>query len=150
VDLQFNPNLSAPTGSQDIHFYYAVAGSFLSGIDLTVAGVNATIIERVCDSTINTTFNTCSGTQLANIVAFSAPPGPNSATAKFSTSASQVFVYKDIGVTAGQLTADQGGALTSFTQSWGGKQVVPEPASMLLIGAGFMALGLLRRRVRKV
>jgi hypothetical protein len=154
VSLNFNPNMSVPTGHQDIHFYYQVTGSAL-GVDLALGGVNATLIERVCSQPISSSgpnANTCaSGSSLANFVAFSNPPGPNTASATFPAgSGSTFYVYKDIGVTAGQLQSG-GGALSSFTQSWetpGGGNV-PEPASMLLIGSGFIGLGMLRRRIRK-
>jgi hypothetical protein len=143
VNLGWNPNLSGANGAQDIHFYYQVSGP-ATGVGLTVGGVNATVIERVCSSAIPTSgpnANVCaSGSNQANFVAFSAPPGPNMASAQVS--GSSFFVYKDIGVL-------QGGALTSFTQSWATGGQVPEPASMLLIGTGFIALGMLRRRVRK-
>jgi hypothetical protein len=93
--------------------------------------------------------NVCpGGSSLANFVAFSSPPGPNVAGAGLS--GSTFYVYKDIGVSANQLEPG-GAALSSFTQSWmpGGGGQVPEPASMLLIGAGFIVLGTLRRRVWK-
>jgi PEP-CTERM motif len=155
VNLNLNPNMTAPSGSQDIHFYYQVSGP-ATGVDLALGGVNATVIERVCSQPIASSgamANTCpSGSSLANFVAFSTPPGPNTASVTFpSGSGSSFYVYKDLGVTAGQLSPG-GGALTSFTQSWetgGGGGQVPEPASMLLIGSGFIALGMLRRRVRK-
>ena len=154
VSLNFNPNMSVPTGHLDIHFYYQVTGN-ATGVDLALGGVNATVIERVCSQPIPSTggmANVCaSGSSLANFVAFSNPPGPNTANATFpSGSGSTFYVYKDIGVTAGQLQPG-GGALSSFTQSWetGGGGQVPEPASMLLIGSGFIALGMLRRRTRK-
>ncbi len=154
VNLSFNPNMSAPTGAEDIHLYYSVSGAAgqWQGIDLTVGGQNATIIERVCDAPIPSTGpqqNTCAGgggTQVGQLVAYSQPPGPNIQNASISSSASTLYVYKDIGVQANALTAG-GGALTTFTQSWHAQ--VPEPASMLLLGAGFMALGLLRRRAHK-
>ncbi len=143
VNVSWNPNLTGANGAQDIHFYYQVSGP-ATGVDLTVGGVNATVVERVCSSAIPTSgpnINTCpAGTGQANFVAFSAPPGPNMANAKVS--GSSFFVYKDLGVT-------QGGALTTFTQSWETGGQVPEPASMLLIGTGFIALGMLRRRARK-
>lgn len=143
VNIQFNPNLSGANGPQDVHFYYQVTGAPLTGVDLTVGGVGATVIERVCGASIPTmgpNANVCpDGTGLANLIAFSSPPGPNSAQQMFSTSAPTAFVYKDIGVTAG-------GGLTSFTQSWHSE--IPEPTTFLLIGPALLGLGLLRRRIK--
>jgi hypothetical protein len=153
VNLVFNPNLSAPTGAQDIHFYYQVAGP-VNGAGLAVGGVNATIIERVCSTPIPNSgpaANTCSdgSTPVANFVGYSMPPGPNAVKQAISGGGTSFWVYKDVGVGANQLTHG-GGGLTSFTQSWeNGGGHIPEPASMLLIGSGIIALGMLRRRLRK-
>ncbi|MGE5647295.1 MAG: VPLPA-CTERM sorting domain-containing protein [Acidobacteriota bacterium] len=144
VFLGWNPNLSGAAGAQDIHFYYEVSGPTTS-VDLTVGGVNATIGEKVCSSPISQSGpnqNACApGTEQANIQAFSAPAAPQTATA--AVSGSSFFVFKDIGVA-------QGGALSSFAQGWttAGAEV-PEPAAMLLIGTGFIGLGMLRRRARR-
>jgi PEP-CTERM motif len=149
VNLTFNPNLSAPTGAQDLHLYYRVTGP-VSGAGLAVSGVNATIDEQVCSSEFwlyGPMANTCSGGG-ANLTAYSYPPGPNYVSQNLSQTASRFWVYSDIGATANNHTSG-GAALTSFTQSWQTSSQAPEPASMLFIGTGFIALGLLRRRVRK-
>lgn len=140
VSMTLNPNLSGATGPQDVHFYYQVSGA-VTNVDLTVGGVNATISETACSSPIPTSgpaANVCEGAPLANFAAFSDPPGPN--MAKANVSGSSLFVFKDISVS-------EGGALSTFTQSF--ETGVPEPASMLLIGTACVALGMLRRRVRK-
>jgi hypothetical protein len=142
VNLGWNPNLTGANGPQGIYFYYQVSGA-ASGVGLTVGGVDATIVETVCSSAIpsgGSKQNVCApGATEANFDAFSFPPGPNVNSAKVS--GNSFSVYKGIEVV-------QGGALTSFTQSWTSGQV-PEPATMLLIGTGFIGLGMLRRRLRK-
>jgi hypothetical protein len=141
VNIQFNPNLSGANGPQDLHFYYEVSGAPLTGVDLTTGGVNATIIERVCSTSIPSTgpnANTCpDSTSLANMIVFSS--GPISANQTFPMSVNTAFVYKDIGV-------GSGGGLTSFTQSWHSE--IPEPTTFLLIGPALLGLGLLRRRIK--
>jgi hypothetical protein len=144
VDISFNPGLSSPQTQwgqlpQDLWFYFQVNGTGITGVDLTVGGTKATIDETVCSApTVN---NVCpTGTTLATMAAFSYP-GQNSVTEMFNSPFNgTLYVFKDIGVA-------QGGALSSFSQSFHGS--VPEPASMLLIGSGLLALGFARRHFRR-
>ncbi|MGE5645723.1 MAG: PEP-CTERM sorting domain-containing protein [Acidobacteriota bacterium] len=147
VNISFNPGLSSPTTPngllpQDLWFYFQVNGARITGVDLTVGGTLATVEETVCSApTVN---NICpEGTHLANIAAFSAP-GQNTVSKFFDAPfGGALYVFKDVGVS-------QGGALSTFTQSFHTTGVVPEPASMLLIGTGLLALGYLSRRPRKL
>jgi hypothetical protein len=150
VSVGFNPNMSTAdpaTGThipQDIHFFFQVTGG-VQQVELAVGGVNATIIERACSSPIPTSGPQASlcpqNTQLASMVAFSAPPGPNVVTSAVFQPTPTLYVFKDIAVAPGTT----GGALTSFNQSF----VVPEPLSLFLMGSGLLAVGLLRRRRKK-
>jgi len=158
VNLQFNPNMSAPPsgGSQDIYFWYQVSGG-VTGVQSTVGGSNASILEKVCSAAFSGT--SCNnGVTLASLAVFSAPPGPSSASANIA-STNPLFVFKDINVSPNSPSAG-GGILTEFTQSFstgaggaggaGGGQggQVPEPVSFVLMGSGLVALSLVRK-IRK-
>jgi hypothetical protein len=148
VDLQFNPNMSAPPsgGNQDIHFFFSVTGG-IDQIDLAVGGVNATIIERACSTPLATNNPTCPAENvLANIIGFSAPPGPNTAISAVFATTPTVYIYKDVGVSPNQPNST-GGGLTTFTQSFHQSQV-PEPVTSGLLGSGLLA-GVVFRRWRK-
>lgn len=151
VNLSLNPNMASPSASQSINFYYQVSGP-ATAVGLVVGGINAFVVEGVCSEPIPTAGpmqNVCpAGSSLASFVAFSSPPGPNVAGA--GVSGSTFYVYKSINVSANQFVPG-GGALSSFTESWtpaeGGE--IPEPASLLLMGSGFIALGTMLRRAAK-
>lgn len=149
VNLAFNPNLSAPpsAGAQDIHFFFDVIGR-LDQIDLGVGGVNATLVERVCSTPVprmgQANEGLCpQGSVLANLVAFSAPPGPNTAVSARFGPVSSAYIFKDIGVSPSSPNAT-GGALTTFSQSF--HTAVPEPATFLLFGLGLVSIRLWGRR----
>ena len=155
VNLGFNPNMSAPPsgGFQDIHFFFTVTGG-INQIDLGIGGVNATINEVACATSMTPNSPVC-GTEdvLANIIAYSAPPGPNSSISSAFRMTNTVYIYKDIGVSP-DYPNGTGGGLTAFTQSFhtGGlvpDAPVPEPLSMSLCGLGLLAIGLKRRSMRK-
>lgn len=150
VMLTFNPNLSAPSGYQDLYFMFSVSG-LVDQVDMTVGGVHATITETVCSAAMNINAPSCATQNtLANIVAFSAPPGPNQATSGVFSPAGTIWIFKDIGVNGNM----GGGALTTFTQSFHTvfpsdvPGDVPEPVSTTLAGAGLAAIAYLNRRRR--
>jgi hypothetical protein len=138
VFLNFNPNLAAPGAPnmpsvQDIWFYFDVIGP-LGGVDLAVGGTGSTITERVCGSGVDRNgANLCvGGNQLAVMTAGS----EQSRSVDFGRVVSQASIFKDINVREGELT--------SFTQSF---HAVPEPASIVLIGAGLVGIAWLRKRL---
>ena len=151
INLGFNPNMSAPPsgGFEDIHFFFTVTGG-INQIDLSVGGVNATIIERACSTAIGPNNPICPAEDvLANIIAFSAPPGPNSAVSSMFPATGTVYIYKDIGVSPDRPNST-GGGLTAFTQSFRpqnpvGDVPIPEPISSALCGAGLIAIAVRKK-----
>jgi len=134
VYLSFNPSIvNTSQGSMDMWFYFQVTGGVM-GVDLMNAGDAPTsILERVCSSPIGMG-NICNGSELATISA----GGGQQAEAMFATTQT-AYIFKDIFV-------GPGGHLSSFTQSFH----VPEPMTFVLIGSGLLALGIVRRRAKKV
>jgi len=140
VNLNFNPNMSVPTGNQDLFLFYTVKGGVTS-VGGANAGANATIQETVCMIAFDTNHLCAAGSQLANFTIFSS----GTASQPISTANTSVNIFKDVQVTAP-------GSLTSFTQSFGSNgagggsgEQVPEPVSFLLMGSGLVALSLLKK-----
>lgn len=143
VCLSFNPNLQA---NQDEEFLFTVWGG-INQIDMSVGGANATISERACANPIPTSGallglctnadGTSSVNPLGEITVSSGTSG-QPVMSPFFNPTSPVYIFKNI-----ETGAD--GQLSEFTQSFAN----PEPVSMVLLGSGLLALGLLRRRSRK-
>jgi len=160
VTLTFNPNMSAAPGggAQDLYLYYQIAGT-VNQVSLSVSGTNATIMETACGSALDSngaTPNICApGNSLGNLLVFS-QQGMNSATSVvFQTPPQNVYIFKDIGVSP-SAPSTSGGAVASFTQSFtvaggggsGSGSEVPEPMTLMLLGSGLVAVGLMRHRTR--
>jgi hypothetical protein len=136
VFFHLNPNLGLSPFLEDIHFFFKVstldgsAGIF--GVDLTVGGLGANIIEQVCSSAWNTSTGICGGTLLATLAADSGGEDED-----FFSGRSSIWIFKDIGVQSGA------NAISSFTQSFH----VPDGGSTIaLLGLGLLGLRSLRRR----
>jgi hypothetical protein len=136
--LTFNPNLGGPT-TEDFHLTFRVTtlngspGVYQTGLAATGTGQGSHVQERGCTTALTQSGN-CSGTVLYDYVAFAGQSlalTPNSG----NVGVNQLFVWKDI-------NSDANGTLTSFTESF----QTPEPASIMLFGAGLLGLGFIRKR----
>lgn len=145
VYLTFNPNLGNPTVNEDIFFYFRVTGGVnqidLSGVSPSSQGASQPSIgEIACPAAIpmpgQPGANTCApGTQLAALTVFA---GGAAQTSPVFPLTSPLYIFKDIQTPAGTV-------MSSFTESF--VTNVPEPMSFAFLGAGLLALGILRRRL---
>ncbi|MGE5567855.1 MAG: VPLPA-CTERM sorting domain-containing protein [Rhodospirillales bacterium] len=126
-----NFNLINPNSYRDVIFSYQITGP-LYGIDGGLGGTgDRSIAETVCSEPFVGTG--CSPESvLATLVL---TPQTTIANAPLSGMSATYYVVKDISLAPGATLSD-------FTQSYH----VPEPAALVLIGSGLIALGLLRRR----
>jgi hypothetical protein len=145
VDLNFNPLMPA---NADIHIDFLVTG-YVQGMDLN----NTTGPSSVNEAN----YGSCSGGNLngvpnggcvllvqtgAIVGAGGSFPGPTPSSEFFySTPQNSVWVFKDLNTSNFGPNAENSG----FTESF----VVPEPMSFLLLGAGLLGLGLVKRKAKR-
>lgn len=159
--LSFNPHMAAFASSmpafQDLWFYFTVSGG-VTGVDLTVGGMNAAIGETACSSAIDTAHgNICTGGLANQLAALTAQSGQSVLYSNPFPSTSPINLFKDISIAS---TATRNAALTSFQQSFvlppgfgtligGAAVVVPEPSSLLTLGAALLGGAFFLKRFRR-
>ena len=134
VQFQVVTNPSPTTGPGDILLMYSLTGG-VQGVDIFLGNTSGgvTITENACGSAF--VQGSCSN-ELATLVVSSG--GSQSGLQMFETPVSQVFISKDIQLQTGSTLSD-------FVNS----AEIPEPFTYILMGSGLLALGLIRRKVRK-
>jgi len=147
VQIAFNPNLTA---NSDLQLEFQVSGGII-GVQLqaTITGTGF-VDETVC--TIFTTSNNCPTADVLAILtetstgateqlgAMGTPvavSGTGALAQEMFAGQSQVWIFKDIN--SGDVPYSE------VTQGF----VTPEPATLGLLGAGLLSLGLIRRRAKK-
>jgi len=136
--LAFNPAIGP---GSDVQFIFSVQGGAL-GADLTNNGTANSNIQEINCTVMVPLGGTQNCQQLGGTVLWStsanggqsAPPTGEFFYAQGSQPV--VWVWKDLNANA------SGAQISAFTETFG----VPEPTTLLLIGGGLAALGLVRRR----
>jgi hypothetical protein len=146
VDLSFQISgfsFTLPTNpSPDLRLVYEVTG-LTTGVDNSFAGSPGTsIVETVCDSAgVTAGGGLCVGKVIAQLVDNSTL-SPQSVT--FLNSQSNIWIIKDITASASVTGLVSVSDITNSHET-----VVPEPATLSMMGLGLLGLGMIGRR-RKV
>jgi len=127
-------------GPSDTTLIYSVTGGTF-GVDMALGTFtgNVTIIENVC--TVNPTLLSNCAAQLGTpLASFAVDQNTTFDAALFDPPGTygEVWVRKDISI-------EEGGRLSDFINS----HETPEPTTLLLMGTGLFALGLVKRRASK-
>jgi len=144
--LTFSGAFNAAAGTTvDYSFGYIVtapAGHFLT--DATLSGVFSTFAGTGTGSIGETLLNAATGAVVGTMEITSGPPVVASDTINFA-GVSSIIVQKDMILVGGS----NGASLSIFNQGFSSTGVVPEPASMALLGIGMTGLLAFRRFFKK-
>ncbi len=146
VLLEMSPNFAFTAGLlQDLWLSYRVTASrgSITGVELANGGTSkSAIFERLCSSGL-TAGGVCAGGRAVELAELRAAGGETDSET-FSPQTA-IWVFTDI-------LAPSGEGISAFAQRYsvGSGSAVPEPVTLILIGSGLLALGIIRRWGRKV
>jgi len=118
----------------------------LSATESYTGGGIASVTENYCVGSLNGAGNHCPST--LQTIAVSDPPGQNNGpvTQTYGLT-NELSVTKDIDVAAS--AANSTATITVVDNNYSQIGTVPEPISLVLVGAGLLGVGLLRKRSRR-
>ena len=122
---------TSPVAPPDVQVFTSAGGS------ITFPTGPVTAIAKAWLNPGNTVTSTPSGTLVANIGPFSLPVGGTASTTLSATGSAYALIQQFDITAAGY---------SNYTSSMNTSVFVPEPGALLLMGAGLLGLGLLRRR----
>lgn len=162
LDLQFNGGMAgAPAGTASVTLFTLNAMTIDEIMAVVTNNVTGNLVPGALNFTNVGTFNsyfvpisiTGAGAFFSFQVALDGvmlvPPGGNTIGSTFSVqlyAADQMSALLGVDPVFGTIDIDQAGAITTAFLSGTTITAVPEPATLILVGAGLLCLGVVRRR----